>query len=84
VELVRGTLRAGSTADGGQRILPRVLLMDLRTPNVDGITAIERIAKLPDPQFVVVLTNFDADQYVLRALRAGAAGFLVSRLRQQT
>jgi DNA-binding NarL/FixJ family response regulator len=46
-------------------------------PGVDGLTAIERIGKLADPPVVVVLTTFDADQYVLRALRAGAAGFLV-------
>jgi DNA-binding NarL/FixJ family response regulator len=51
--------------------------MDLRMPGVDGITAIERISKLAAPPVVVVLTTFDADQYVLRALRAGAAGFLV-------
>ena len=56
---------------------PHLVLMDLRMPGVDGITAIERIAKLADPPVVVVLTTFDADQYVLRALRAGAAGFLV-------
>jgi DNA-binding NarL/FixJ family response regulator len=51
--------------------------MDLRMPGVDGLTAIERIGKLRDPPAVVALTTFDADQYVLRALRAGAAGFLV-------
>ena len=56
---------------------PRVVLMDLRMPGVDGLTAIERIAQLPEPPAVVALTTFDADQYVLRALRAGAAGFLV-------
>jgi DNA-binding NarL/FixJ family response regulator len=56
---------------------PDVVLMDLRMPGVDGLTAIERIAKLADPPAVVALTTFDADQYVLRALRAGAAGFLV-------
>jgi DNA-binding NarL/FixJ family response regulator len=39
--------------------------------------ATRRIAKLADPPAVVALTTFDADQYVLRALRAGAAGFLV-------
>ena len=59
------------------RSRPDVVLMDLRMPGVDGITAIERISKLADPPVVVVLTTFDADQYVLRALRAGAAGFLV-------
>jgi len=56
---------------------PDVVLMDLRMPGVDGITAIERISALTNPPVVVVLTTFDADQHVLRALRAGAAGFLV-------
>jgi DNA-binding NarL/FixJ family response regulator len=56
---------------------PRVVLMDLRMPGVDGLTAIERIQQLPEPPAVVALTTFDADQYVVRALRAGAAGFLV-------
>ena len=59
------------------RSRPGVVLMDLRMPGVDGLTAIERIGKLAEPPAVVVLTTFDADQYVLRALRAGAAGFLV-------
>jgi DNA-binding NarL/FixJ family response regulator len=57
---------------------PDVVLMDLRMPGLDGIAAIERIiAALPEPPAIVVLTTFDADQYVLRALRAGATGFLV-------
>jgi DNA-binding NarL/FixJ family response regulator len=59
------------------RSRPDLVLMDLRMPGMDGLTAIERINELPDPPVVVVLTTFDADQYVLRALRAGAAGFLV-------
>jgi DNA-binding NarL/FixJ family response regulator len=59
------------------RTRPNVVLMDLRMPVLDGIAAIERIVKLRNPPVVVVLTTFDADQYVLRALRAGAAGFLV-------
>jgi DNA-binding NarL/FixJ family response regulator len=56
---------------------PDVVLIDLRMPVLDGIGAIEQIGRLADPPVVVVLTTFDADQYVLRALRAGAAGFLV-------
>jgi DNA-binding NarL/FixJ family response regulator len=59
------------------RSRPDVVLMDLRMPGVDGLTAIERLGKLAEPPTIVVLTTFDADQYVLRALRTGAAGFLV-------
>ena len=66
---------AGVTAVVRNR--PDVVLMDLRMPVLDGIAAIEQIVKLASPPVVVVLTTFDADQYVLRALRAGAAGFLV-------
>lgn len=56
---------------------PGVVLMDLRMPGVDGLTAIARIRGLPDPPVQVALTTFDSDGHVLRALQAGAAGFLV-------
>jgi DNA-binding NarL/FixJ family response regulator len=56
---------------------PDVVLMDLRMPGMDGLTAIERIAALREPPVVVALTTFDADRFVTRALRAGAVGFLL-------
>jgi DNA-binding NarL/FixJ family response regulator len=56
---------------------PDVVLMDLRMPHVDGITATRLLRAQPSPPAVVVLTTFDADEQVLRALRAGAAGFLL-------
>jgi DNA-binding NarL/FixJ family response regulator len=56
---------------------PRVVLMDLRMPGMDGLAATEHLAALPDPPAVVALTTFDADRWVLRAMRAGAAGFVV-------
>ncbi len=79
-----GTIEvAGEAQDGAAgvaavvRSRPGVVLMDLRMPGMDGLTAIERIMDLASPPVVVVLTTFDAGQYVPRALRAGAAGFLV-------
>ena len=54
-----------------------VVLMDIRMPNVDGLLATERIRSRVDAPHVIVLTTFDADDHVLRALRAGASGFLL-------
>ncbi|WP_034594746.1 response regulator transcription factor [Hamadaea tsunoensis] len=54
-----------------------VILMDLRMARVDGITATRRVRARPRAPEVVVLTTFDADENVVRALRAGAAGFLL-------
>jgi DNA-binding NarL/FixJ family response regulator len=56
---------------------PNVVLMDIRMPTLDGIAATELLRARPDPPEVIVLTTFDADEYVLRALRAGASGFLL-------
>ncbi|HEX3814322.1 MAG TPA: response regulator transcription factor [Mycobacteriales bacterium] len=77
IEVVAEAHDGAAAVDAVLRERPDVVLMDLRMPGVDGLTAIERIAALPQPPVTVALTTFDADQYVLRALRAGATGFLV-------
>ncbi|MFE2602785.1 response regulator transcription factor [Streptomyces mirabilis] len=73
----------GEAADGGEveelvdRTRPDVVLMDIRMPVIDGLTATERLRGREDAPQVVVLTTFHADDQVLRALRAGAAGFVL-------
>jgi DNA-binding NarL/FixJ family response regulator len=73
----------GEASDGGQvpeavaAYRPDVVLMDIRMPGVDGLTATEVLRGRPEAPEVIVLTTFDADEHVLRALRAGAGGFLL-------
>jgi DNA-binding NarL/FixJ family response regulator len=73
----------GEVSDGSQvlqaveALKPDVILMDLKMPIVDGVEATRRvIAQCPDVK-VLVLTTFDADSYVLQALRAGASGYVL-------
>ncbi|MEU1720830.1 response regulator [Actinomadura sp. ATCC 39365] len=73
----------GEAADGAEvpsRVAehrPHIVLMDIRMPGVDGLTATEALRRTASPPEVVVLTTFHADAQVVRALRAGAAGFLL-------
>jgi DNA-binding NarL/FixJ family response regulator len=71
---------AGNGADGvaaARELKPDVVLMDIRMPVMDGLTATRQILALPDPPQVAVLTTFHVDEYVYAALAAGAAGFLL-------
>jgi DNA-binding NarL/FixJ family response regulator len=73
----------GEAADGSEVAAavtehrPDIVLMDVRMPQMDGLAATEQLRVQPDAPEVIVLTTFEADDYVLRALRAGAGGFLL-------
>lgn len=73
----------GEAADGQEalqvvrRTDPDVVLMDIQMPTMDGLEATERLLEAADPPRIVVLTTFERDDYVFRALRAGASGFLL-------
>ncbi|MEU0241324.1 response regulator transcription factor [Nocardiopsis sp. NPDC006198] len=60
-----------------EELRPDVVLLDIRMPGTDGITAAGRLTSLSEPPRVVLLTTFDLDEYVHSALRAGAVGFLL-------
>jgi DNA-binding NarL/FixJ family response regulator len=75
---VVGEARDGAEAVSAvRRLRPQVVLMDVRMPDMDGLVAAERIIRSDDPPKVIMLTTFDLDEHVHRALRAGAVGFLL-------
>lgn len=71
---------AGDGADAVEAVRrhrPDVVLMDIRMPRLDGLAATSAVVRLSPAPKVVVLTTFDLDDYVFRALEAGASGFLL-------
>jgi DNA-binding NarL/FixJ family response regulator len=73
----------GEAGDGaeaiaaGEKLQPDVILMDLRMPRTDGVTAIKELAQRGVPARVLVLTTYDTDSDVLPAIEAGATGYLL-------
>jgi DNA-binding NarL/FixJ family response regulator len=77
-------IRLVAEAGDGTQVLPMVdrhapdvVLMDIRMPAMDGLAATEALRARRHLPEVIILTTFDADEHVLRALRAGAAGFVL-------
>jgi DNA-binding NarL/FixJ family response regulator len=78
-----GDIDVVATANGGDAMWeislhsPDVVLLDIRMPEVDGLTILTEVRAMRDPPAVAMLTTFDTDEYIGAALRAGAAGFLL-------
>jgi len=81
---VVGEAREGREAvELTNRLLPHVVLMDVRMPGMNGIDATRRILQSGVESRVLILTTFDVDEYVYEALRAGASGFLLKDVTAQ-
>ncbi|MFE3203920.1 response regulator [Embleya sp. NPDC055664] len=77
IEVIGEAYDGAEAVESVLRHRPDLVLMDLHMPGVDGLTAIEQIVDLPGAPRVIVLTTFGLEQYILRVLHAGAAGFLL-------
>ena len=90
LETQEGFELIGEAADGAEAIRlcvelhPDVVLMDLRMPGMDGLTAIERLRTEQPKVAVVILTTFNEDDLMMRGLRAGAKGYLLKDTDRET
>ncbi|MGW8359388.1 response regulator [Streptomyces wedmorensis] len=76
IEVV-ATCEGGEAMEAVRRLRPDVVLLDIRMPDIDGLTLLPRILELPGPPHVAMLTTFDHDDYLSRAIALGAGGFLL-------
>lgn len=78
-----GDIEVVATVSGAQAVKeagllrPDVVLLDIRMPDVDGLTVLRQLRGLASPPVVAMLTTFDSDEYIATALRSGAAGFIL-------
>lgn len=76
IDIVAEASDGAEAVELARKLLPDVVLMDIRMPRMDGVGATQSITDAKLPVRVLILTTFDLDEYVIGALRAGAAGFL--------
>jgi len=84
---LRSEIEVAGSAENGQRAVekaaelrPEVILMDIRMPVMDGITAVTEIRAAGMPTQILMLTTFDDEEYIAKSLRAGANGYLMKDL----
>jgi DNA-binding NarL/FixJ family response regulator len=77
IEVVAEASNGLEAVEKAARFAPKVVLMDIRMPELDGLEATRRILATDSDARILVLTTFDLDEYVYEALRAGASGFVL-------
>jgi DNA-binding NarL/FixJ family response regulator len=77
IEVVGEAIDGRDAVEQFARLVPDIVVMDVRMPTMDGIEATRRLTTAEGPARVLILTTFDLDEYVFEALRAGASGFLL-------
>lgn len=77
IEVVGEAVNGREAVERVRELVPDVVLMDIRMPELNGLEATREIVASGGPTKVLVLTTFDLDEYVYQALRAGASGFLL-------
>jgi DNA-binding NarL/FixJ family response regulator len=83
IEVVAEAGDGREALDKARELRPDVVLMDIRMPELDGLEATRRLLTGDDSSRVLILTTFDADEYVYEAMKAGASGFLLKDVRPE-
>jgi DNA-binding NarL/FixJ family response regulator len=83
IEIVGQVASGREVVERARRLLPDVVLMDVRMPDLDGIAATALLSDAIPATRVLILTTFEEDDYIFRGLRAGASGFLLKRTRPE-
>jgi len=83
IEIVAEAADGAAAVTSAAKLNPDVVLMDVRMPGTDGITATDQITHAEHPSRVLILTTYDRDEYVFDALAAGASGFLLKDARPE-
>ncbi len=83
IKIVGQASTGRGAVEQARRLMPDVVLMDVRMPDLDGIAATRELAQVAPNVKVLILTTFEQDDYVFGALRAGASGFMLKRTRPE-
>ena len=83
IEIIGEASTGREAVERARRLVPDVVLMDVRMPDLDGIGATRELSRAAPEARVLILTTFEQDDYIFGALRAGASGFLLKRARPE-